>query len=89
MPNGDSSSLNQIGINYYNNIINKLLLNKIEPMITLYHWDLPYELQKLGGFANPIIIYYFEQYANVVFENFGDRVRGFSQIMLRLSQNVR
>lgn len=74
MPNGDTSSLNQIGINYYNNIINKLLSNNIEPMITLYHWDLPYELQKLGGFTNPKIIDYFEQYANVVFKNFGDRV---------------
>lgn len=44
-------------------------------MVTMHHFDLPHELQKLGGFTNLKIIDYFRQYANVLFEHFGDRVR--------------
>lgn len=43
--------------------------------MTLFHWDLPLWLHNLGGFANPIIEKYFEFYADVLFRNFGDRVR--------------
>ncbi|KAJ4448531.1 hypothetical protein ANN_10549 [Periplaneta americana] len=42
--------------------------------VTMFHWDMPRFLQDLGGFANDIIITYFEAYARVLFENFGDRV---------------
>jgi beta-glucosidase len=40
----------------------------------MYHWDLPQHLEDLGGFTNDIIVIYFEAYAKVLFENFGDRV---------------
>lgn len=40
----------------------------------MFHWDLPQYLQDLGGFASDVIIIYFEAYAEVLFENFGDRV---------------
>lgn len=41
----------------------------------MFHWDVPQYLQDLGGFTNPMIVTYFEYYANVLFENFGDRVK--------------
>ncbi|XP_055912233.1 myrosinase 1-like [Eupeodes corollae] len=74
-PNGDISSRNQKGIDYYNDVIDKLLLNGIEPMATMFHYDLPSEIQKIGGFANALIIEKFVIYATELFEQFGDRVK--------------
>lgn len=74
MPNG-YGEVNEKGIDYYNSLINELLANGIEPYITLYHWDLPYELQKRGGWFNPEMPEWFGQYAKVVAERFSDRVK--------------
>lgn len=74
-PNGDISSKNQKGIDYYNMVIDKLIDNGIEPMVTMFHYDLPSEVQKMGGFANALLINQFVVYAIELFENFGDRVK--------------
>jgi beta-glucosidase len=67
--------INQKGIDFYNSLIDELLKNKIEPIATLYHWDLPQALQDIGGWGNREIIEYFNEYANCMYKNYGDRVK--------------
>lgn len=73
LPNG-TGEVNQKGIEFYNNLINELLSYNIEPIVTMYHFDLPYELEKKGGWSNRETIDAFVNYSKVLFENFGDRV---------------
>lgn len=75
LPNGDISSLNQDGLTYYNNLIDELIANEIEPMVTMYHYDLPQSLQDLGGLVNPLMVNYFRNYADILFKTYGDRVK--------------
>lgn len=75
LPDGDIANVNEAGIAYYDKLINKILEYDIEPVATMYHYDLPHELQKFGGLANSIFISYFESYANLLFQRFGDRVK--------------
>ncbi len=73
IPTG-TGKINPEGIAFYNKVIDCLLENGITPFVDLYHWDLPQCLQDLGGFANPQFPEWFEAYAKVCFEAFGDRV---------------
>lgn len=75
LTNGEITTRNQLGIDYYNRLIDELIANGIEPIVTMYHWDLPQPIQDLGGFANPLFVDYFEQFANVLYKEFGDRVK--------------
>lgn len=74
LPDGDGE-VNQKGIQFYNDLINELLHYDIEPVVTMYHFDLPYALHEKGGWANRKTIDAFEKYAKILFENFGDRVQ--------------
>ncbi|XP_055842672.1 myrosinase 1-like [Episyrphus balteatus] len=74
-PDGYVHSKNQKGIDYYNSVINKLLVNGIEPMVTMFHWDMPVGIQKFGGFSNELIVEQFSDYAEELFKLFGDRVK--------------
>ncbi|ADL51094.1 GH1 family beta-glucosidase [Clostridium cellulovorans] len=67
--------INQKGIQFYRDLIDELIKNDIEPAITIYHWDLPQKLQDIGGWANPQVADYYVDYANLLFREFGDRVK--------------
>ncbi|XP_044049898.1 lactase-like b isoform X3 [Siniperca chuatsi] len=71
-----SDHINEKGIQYYSELIDHLLENKITPVVTLYHWDLPQVLQeKYGGWQNISMVNHFNEFANLCFERFGNRVK--------------
>ncbi len=74
LPNG-TGAINNQGIDFYNRIIDLCFELNIEPWITLYHWDLPAELQQKGGWANREIIHWFSYYVDCCLKHFGDRVK--------------
>jgi 6-phospho-beta-glucosidase len=74
-PNG-RGEVNEKGVQFYNNLINELRANNIEPVLTLYHWDLPQALQdEYGGWESRKIIEDFTNYSVTLFKLFGDRVK--------------
>ncbi|MEN2487053.1 GH1 family beta-glucosidase [Flavobacterium sp. B11] len=79
MPTG-VHPVNQAGIDYYNKIIDSLLASGIEPWITLYHWDLPHELEVKGGWTNRESVSWFKEYVEVCVQYFGDRVKNWMVI---------
>lgn len=60
MPSGFPDKISKDGIRYYNKLINRLLDKGIEPMITLYHFDLPQSIQNLGKNSDIIFLINFE-----------------------------
>lgn len=67
--------LDEDAIKFYNNVINELISNNIEPIICLYHFDMPLKLQDIGGFENREVVDLYTKYASKMFEIFGDRVK--------------
>lgn len=73
-PSGTGSP-NKNGVNFYNRVIDFCLELDIEPWATLYHWDLPYELEKKGGWTNREIVNWFGHYVSFCVNAFGDRIK--------------
>lgn len=74
IPDG-KGEVNEKGIAFYHDVIDELKRNGIEPMITLYMWDLPQKLQDIGGWANRDTTDYFERYARILFQEYGEDVK--------------
>lgn len=66
---------NQRGLDFYRRLVDELLSKDIEPWLTLYHWDLPQTLEDAGGWPERDTAYRFAEYASIVHEALGDRVR--------------
>lgn len=74
-PSGNGE-VNERGLQFYDNLIDELLAYNIEPIITLYHWDLPQALlEQYGGWESRQIIEDFDNYAMTLFKRYGDRVK--------------
>jgi 6-phospho-beta-glucosidase len=73
--------VNELGIQYYRNLINELLANGIEPIVTLYHYDLPWALvEKYGGWLNRQVVKDFEYFARYVITEFKNQVKYWTTI---------
>ena len=65
---------NPAGLDFYDRLIDRVLAAGVEPMVTLYHWDLPQALEDDGGWLNRSTIDRFADYAALVGERYADRV---------------
>ncbi len=74
LPTG-KTIVNQKGIEFYQRVIDECLERGIEPWITLYHWDLPQDLENRGGWRNREVVDWFSEYALLCAKTFGDRVK--------------
>ena len=74
MPNG-TGKVNAAGLDFYERLVDLLLENGIEPMLTLYHWDLPVALDERGGWLNGDIANWFADYASVLYRKLDGRVK--------------
>ncbi|MGW4851541.1 GH1 family beta-glucosidase [Streptomyces sp. NPDC004288] len=65
----------QRGLDFYRRLVDELLAAGIEPALTLYHWDLPQELEDAGGWPERSTAERFAEYAGIVAGALGDRVK--------------
>jgi beta-glucosidase len=73
LPTG-SGHPNAQGLDFYERLVDGLLERDIQPMATLYHWDLPQELEDAGGWLNRDTVDRFAEYAALIGERLSDRV---------------
>jgi beta-glucosidase len=71
---GGSGAFNQAGVDFYSRLVDGLLLRGVRPVATLYHWDLPQELEDGGGWPERDTALRFEAYAAGIVAALGDRV---------------
>lgn len=75
-PNGDEAEPNEAGLRFYDNLIDEIIKNGMEPVITMYHYDIPLGLVlKYGGFANRRVVDFYENYARILLNRFKGRVK--------------
>ena len=74
LPTG-TGAVNQPGLDFYERLVDALLAAGVQPLVNLFHWDLPQALQDRGGFANPEVAGWFTDYASLVASKLGDRVK--------------
>lgn len=73
MPDGET--VNEAAVEFYNKVIDEMIAQNIEPIINLYHFDMPMAMQEIGGWENRKVVDLFAQYGKTAFTLFGDRVK--------------
>lgn len=74
LPEG-TGRVNQAGLDFYSRLVDELLANGIEPLLTLYHWDMPAALDDRGGWLNRDCADWFAEYGQVMYRALDGRVK--------------
>jgi beta-glucosidase len=77
---GGTGPVNPAGLAFYDRLVDELLGKGIDPWVTLYHWDLPQELEDAGGWPARDTAHRFADYAMLVFDRLSDRVRNWTTL---------
>jgi len=67
--------VNPKGLDFYDRLVDALLAADLAPTVNLFHWDLPQALQDAGGWPHRDSADWFADYARIIFDRLGDRVR--------------
>lgn len=71
----EEGKVNPQGIQFYSDLVDELIAAGIEPLVTIFHWDMPVWVYKKGGWMSEKIILLFREYTKVVVEALSDRVK--------------
>ncbi len=71
----EEGRVSEVGLKFYSDLVDELIAAGIEPMVTIYHWDMPVWVYKKGGWLSKRIIPLFAEYTRVVVEALSDRVK--------------
>jgi beta-glucosidase len=74
LPSG-TGEVNREGVQFYRSLCQELIDSGIQPVATLYHWDLPQALHERGGWVSPESIEWFKEYTRIAKEELGDLIR--------------
>ena len=75
-PNGDELEPNEAGLKFYDEVLDECLKYKIEPLVTISHYEFPVGLSlKNNGWLSRETIEHFERYCKVLFERYGKKVK--------------
>ncbi|ERK29414.1 glycoside hydrolase family 1 protein [Clostridium intestinale] len=75
-PNGDELEPNEEGLKFYDDVFDELLKYKIEPLVTISHYETPFELtKKYNGWASREVIDCYVRYCETIFKRYKDKVK--------------
>ncbi|MGG7152740.1 glycoside hydrolase family 1 protein [Clostridium neonatale] len=75
-PNGDDKEPNEAGLKFYDDVFDELKKYNIEPLVTISHYEMPFNLtKKYNGWASRNVIDFFVNYCNVIFNRYKDKVK--------------
>ncbi|XP_063990557.1 myrosinase 1-like [Diachasmimorpha longicaudata] len=75
LPTGFPDKISQEGLQYYKDLIDEVRRQGMEPFVTIYHWDHPEFMNRLGSWTNELMVEYYAEYARIVFRELGSRVK--------------
>ena len=74
-PMGDEETPNEEGLNYYTEVFEELKKYNIQPLVTIFHNEMPLNLVKIGGWSNRKLIDYYVKFATTIMERYKDYVK--------------